>query len=204
MEKKNKISLSILFLIIIIVIMALFLYKLNLKITEVESTVLSFSEMMNMLYTQNSEKIGENEYEITPSDYVCMLYEDASENITDIEYTDVAVYDGEINFNMNKVDPDKNISTTIEGISEEVVSIKILQIEGEGTPSVVYFLTRNGNIYYIDEEMINSNNFIVKQLDNLKEIVSIEIVDAYYVGSMHGSTTLIATTYSGEKIDVLN
>ena len=110
----------------------------------------------------------------------------------------------EINFNMNKVGPDKKISTTIKGISEEVVSIKILPVEGGATPSVVYFLTRVGNVYYLDEDMINSNNFTVQKLTDLKEIVSIEIAETTYPGAMEISTTLIATTYNGEKIDVLN
>lgn len=170
---------------------------------DIETSKMSFSEIMNIIYTKNGTKIGENNYDNNPSDSVDMIYEDESGNITNIEYTKVGIYDGEISFNMKKVEPDKEISTSIEGITEEVVSIKILQVEGGATPSVVYFLTRNGNVYYIDEEMINSNNFVAKQLTDLKEIISIEIVGTLYPDAMEGSTTLIATTYNGKKIDVL-
>lgn len=136
-EKENiKISLFTLLLIIaiiIILIMGYFLYKLNNKntnmisnqnslnaqITELDNKVANknetqtsqktFSEIMDMLYTKNGAKIGENDYIITPSDSVSMTYEDASGDIANIEYTDVRIIDGEIDFYINKIEPDKYI-----------------------------------------------------------------------------------------------
>ena len=91
--------------------MGYFLYKLNLKntnmistekklkikISELENRVInkgeesekqisdfSFSEIMNILYTKNGTKVGENEYIITPSDSIYMTYEDVSGDIENI------------------------------------------------------------------------------------------------------------------------
>ncbi len=232
-KKTIKISLATLFLIIsiiIIIIMGYFLYKLNLKntnmistekklkikISELENRVInkgeesekqisdfSFSEIMNILYTKNGTKVGENEYIITPSDSIYMTYEDVSGDIENIEYTDIRVIDGEIDFYINRVEPNKDISTSIKGINEEVVSIKIISVEDGVIPSAVYFLTINGNVYYINQEMIVSNNFVAKKLESLKEVISIEVADTLYSDAIHGSTTLIATIFEGEKIDVL-
>ncbi len=167
--------------------------------TENNAKGMSFSDLMDRMYTKNKTKIGENSYDSSLEASVFGLEEDVSGNLT-IEYTRVNIYNGEISFEMKG---DKEIARTIEGISEEVVSIKILQEEANGTPSVICFLTRPGNVYYIDREMINSNIFTAKKLTNLKEIVSIEIAETTYSGSMHSNTTLIATTYNGEKIDIL-
>lgn len=169
-------------------------------ITENNAQGMSFSDFMDRMYTKNKTKIGENSYASSLQASAFALEEDVSGNLTNIEYTRVNIYNGEISFEMKG---DKEIARTIEGISEEVVSIKILQEEGNGTPSVICFLTRLGNVYYIDREMINSNIFTAKKLTNLKEIVSIEIAETTYSGSMHSNTTLIATTYNGEKIDIL-
>ena len=137
--------------------MALAEDSLNAKIAELENKAqpsqMSFSEIMDILYTKSGAKIGENDYLITPSDFVSMTYENVSEDIENIEYTDVRVIDGEIDFYMNKVEPIKDISVSIKGISEEIVSI--------------------------------------------------EIADTVYPDTMHSSTTLIASTYTGEKIDIL-
>lgn len=163
----------------------------------------SFSEMMDMLYTKNETQIDGNACNNSPKDSVYMVLEDASQNVTDVEYTTVGLYDGELFFNMHTANS-TDISTSISGISEEVVSIKIVPSEEGAIPLAVYFLTRDGNVYYIDDSMINSNDFVAQRLENLSEIVSIEVVNITYTGAMHQSTTLVATTFNGEKIDVLN
>lgn len=180
--------------------------KTNLTPNNVENETKigkSFSETMDMLYTKKGTKIGEitcdNNY---PQDRVYMQEQDASEKVINVEYTSIEVYDEGISFNMKKANSSKEISTAITGITEEVVSIKILAIEAGGTPSKVCFLTRNGNVYYIDENMINANNFVAKKLDNVSEVVSIEKVEVTYADAMELSPTIIATTYSGEKMDL--
>ena len=195
--------------------------NLNAKITELEGKLASkngsnnntndsqtsqksFSEIMDILYTKSGTKLEETNLTSTPSDDTFMLNTDRSNNVIDVEYTNVSVIDNEVNFNMHKINPKQDISTSITGINEEIVSITIYPVEGGANPSFVFFLTRNGNVYYIDEAMISSNNFSAKQLINLKEIIKLEIVDATSPEAMHSTRTVIATTYSGEKIDVFN
>lgn len=235
-KNTGKASLLIFFLVILIIVilaMGYFLYKIYSEKTEMElkvkksnseiaelkneidsinnndyeRTKMSFSKIMDMMYTKTGTKVDENNSDtyLYPSESVFMTIENTSENKTDLEYTEV-IYNSnkEITFNMNKVEPNKHISEVITGISEEVVDIEILQVPGGATPSYVYFLTRNGNIYYIDEAMVNENNFVAKEVTELKEVVSIEKIDIVYPDAMEGSVTVIATTYEGEKINILN
>lgn len=168
-----------------------------------EATI-SFSETMDMLYTKTGTQIEGSNCTNNPNDSIYMILEDNSQNITDVEYTTVGLYNGEILFNMHTANSDTSISKSITGISEEVVSIKILPSEEGAIPIAVYFLTRSGTVYYIDDTMINSNNFVAQRLEDLSEVVSIEVVNITYPGAMHEATSLIATTYDGEKINVLN
>lgn len=165
-------------------------------------TSVSFSETMDMLYTKTGTQIDGSNCTNHPNDSIYMVLEDNSQNITDVEYTTVGLYDGELFFNMHTANSNTDISTSITGISEEVVSIKIIPSEEGAIPLAVYFLTRDGNVYYIDNSMINSNNFVAQRLENLSEIVSIEVVNITYPSAMHEATSLIATTYDGEKINV--
>ena len=166
-----------------------------------EATI-SFSETMDMLYTKTGTQIDGSNCTNHPNDSIYMVLEDNSQNITDVDYTTVGLYDGELFFNMHTANSNTDISTSITGISEEVVSIKIVPSEEGAIPLAVYFLTRDGNVYYIDNSMISSNNFVAQRLENLSEIVSIEVVNITYPSAMHEATSLIATTYDGEKINV--
>lgn len=165
-------------------------------------TSVSFSETMDMLYTKTGTQIDGSNCTNHPNDSIYMVLEDNSQNITDVDYTTVGLYDGELFFNMHTTNSNTDISTSITGISEEVVSIKIVPSEEGAIPLAVYFLTRDGNVYYIDNSMISSNNFVAQRLENLSEIVSIEVVNITYPSAMHEATSLIATTYDGEKINV--
>ena len=168
-----------------------------------EATI-SFSETMDMLYTKTGTQIEGSNCTNNPNDSIYMVLEDNSQNITDVEYTTVGLYNGEILFNMHTANSDTDISKSITGISEEVVSIKILPSEEGAIPVAVYFLTRSGTVYYIDDTMINSNNFVAQKVEDLNQVISIEVVNITYAGAMHEATSLIATTYNGEKINVSN
>ena len=159
---------------------------------------------MDMLYTKTGTQIEASNCTNNPNDSIYMILEDNFQNITDVEYTTVGLYNGEILFNMHTANSDTSISKSITGISEEVVSIKILSSEEGAIPIAVYFLTRSGTVYYIDDTMINSNNFVAQKVEDLSQVISIEVVNITYTGAMHEATSLIATTYNGEKINVSN
>lgn len=169
----------------------------------------SFSEVMDILYTKQNTIINGDTYSVIPSDFIYYRTISAEDGTETIEYADVTAYnnwddtlESNISFNMKKANSEE-VNTSITGISEEIVSIKILEEEATGMPSLICFLSRTGNVYYLNNEMINANNFTAKQVSNLNEVVSLEVSDVQYVNSMHGSTTILATTFSGEKIDVV-
>jgi len=175
----------------------------NISKSKENGEKISFSKIMDMIYMKDGTEINGNKCDIYINDHISMTFSSGKdEEVVEEEYTTVE-YDGEkISFHMNNISTKQNTSTLITGITGEVVSIKMIQEEGTGTASYIYFLTRDGDLYYLDNEMINSKDFTAKKLNNLKEVVYIDIVGITYEGAMHGSTTLIATTYTGEKINV--
>ena len=168
--------------------------------SEVKTSKMSFSELMDMIYVKNKTEIKGNSYTKYFNSSVMSQTVGPDGKLQDIDYVTITTNHDSIGFNMHQSSPDKTVGTTVKGISDEVVSVKILQIASEIYE--VYFLTRTGDVYYINPNMMNSNTITAKKVSNVKEVISIETASVTSSGDLEGHNSLIATTYNGEKVNI--
>ena len=92
----------------------------------------------------------------------------------------------------------EDVMELITGISGEVVSIKIVEFIDLSYPKEIYFLARDGNVYYLNSESLEKEEYVAKQLENIKNVISIQKIGV--ATEEHDERAVVATTYAGEKI----
>lgn len=154
---------------------------------------MSYSDLMNLLYIKDKTKGDGNNVFYT---YVF----DSKDNYDEFEESEIkniSVLDKEITL-LNK--DGENTEKSVKGIDEEVVSVKIESVEGEVRG--IAFLTRNGNVYYLEKDAILNNDFNAKKIPNLSQVLKIEEVSVTANGEPGASECLIAITYEGSYVSI--
>ena len=154
---------------------------------------MSYSDLMNLLYIKDKTKGDGNNVFYT---YVF----DSKDNYDEFEESEIkniSVLDKEITL-LNK--DGENTEKSVKGIDEEVVSVKIESVEGEVRG--IAFLTRNGNVYYLEKDAILNNDFNAKKIPNLSQVLKIEEVSVTANGESGASECLIAITYEGSYVSI--
>lgn len=154
---------------------------------------MSYSDLMNLLYIKDKTKGDGNNVFYT---YVF----DSKDNYDEFEESEIkniSVLDKEITL-LNK--DGENTEKSVKGIDEEVVSVKIESVEGEVRG--IAFLTRNGNVYYLEKDAILNNDFNAKKIPNLSQVLKIEEVSATANGEPGASECIIAITYDGSYVSI--
>ena len=93
-----------------------------------------------------------------------------------------------------------NTEKEVKGIDEEVVSVKIGK--GEGEIRGIAFLTRNGNVYYLDTDSIIDNKYEAKKIPNLSQVLKIDEVFIAADEETEGEKNLVAVTYDGSYVSI--
>ena len=159
---------------------------------------------MNSIYPK---KINDNSKEYIPmfigtNDF--MITKDISENIINIQGYRLSYYqldNKEKTINVNIFNEENNIDKnyTISGINEEVVSIVVLPFEADIIPNYIYFLTREGNIYYLkNDNTIDITNLNATKIESINNVISITKMEVIDDNSMHSYVEVVASTYKGE------
>ena len=154
---------------------------------------ISFEKMMNILYPHSETKKDSTTYYSTVSDF------DRSYDGSPVGYTNVYIDQNGINLYIH--DESHNISTTIKGITEEVVDIKLKILEPDSYPQLIVLLTRNGNVYYLKDF---SGDMQAQKIDDLSEIVKISMMESYTDGAYHTDTDVVGIDKDGDLISLLD
>lgn len=162
----------------------------NLTTSNANSEI-SFEKMMNILYPHSETKKDSTTYYSTVSDF------DRSYDGSPVGYTNVYIDQNGINLYI--YDESHNISTTIKGITEEVVDIKLKILEPDSYPQLIVLLTRNGNVYYLKDF---SGDMQAQKIDDLSEIVKISIMESYTDGAYHTDTDVVGIDKDGDLISL--
>ena len=223
MDKKVKagsVAVGICLLVIAVLLFGIvyFFYNANIEknnlqaqISELESEknenddkneMVSFSKLMDMIYPQ---KFKDGTIEYSPNRVgevitTCTI-EAYNNNNIEMQMSDVYAYQDEKSIDVRIMDTYNNTNKNyvVSGINEEVVSIVVIPFEAEVTPNYIYFLTREGNVYYLYNnntvEMINLN---AKKIENINNVISITLTSVIDESAMHAYASVIASTYDGD------
>lgn len=154
----------------------------------VEKTSISFDEMMDLLYPEK-----ETSFEISGHKISAEWH---AEDQIFSDYSSSSVYEenGEYFLEIHNIETEK---FKITGIQDEIVSAKINPSPAdEGIPLEVYFLTRSGNIYYINN--FESKIVEAKKIEELQEIISLSKMLLW--GDDEGSYVMCARTLDSKTI----
>lgn len=203
MEKNNKlkslVSIIIIFVAVLVVLyVSLFFRKENSinyeENTNISTNSKSFKEWMDKLYTSYNIENNNCYSYAEDSTYWC------SYDNSGIVTCSVSTYADGISIFLNDTYQNKyvDIAEDITGITEEVVSIKIVEFTDIAYPREIYFLTREGNVYYLNSESLEKEEYIANKLNDIKNVISIEKIGVH--GEEHDDVAAIATTFEGDKI----
>ena len=96
----------------------------------------------------------------------------------------------------------KTESIEITGVNEDVASIVIVPVVSTGRPSMIVFLTVNGNLYYLNETALNKNVYAAKKIPDLTEVYSIKKVNQLRDNALDTTTAVIASMFDGRYVDI--
>lgn len=160
----------------------------------------SFSKLMDMMYPKSFENNSikyENTY-INDSTY--MVSSDLNDNL-DISTSSVSIFNNsnEITVRLCDSKSSQDTTVTITGIDEEIVSLQMITFEAETTPSYIYFLSREGNVYYTKN--LKSAEAITDlkatKIENISNVVSINTMEVLDDSLYEAYTTVVGTLYDG-------
>lgn len=203
MEKNNKlkslISIIIIFIAVLVVsYVSLFFGKENSinyeENTDISTNSKTFEEWMDILYTSYNIENNNCYSYAEDSTYWCAY--DNSGAVT----CSVSTYVDGISIFLNDTYQNKyvEIAEDITGITEDVVCIEIVEFTDIAYPREIYFLTREGNVYYLNSESLEKEEYIAKKLNDIKNVISIEKIGV--PTEEHDAVAAIATTFEGDKI----
>ena len=174
----------------------------NVNENEDKNEMVSFSKLMDMIYPK---KFNDNTKEYSPN----MVKEVITTGITEVynnnniemQMSGVYAYQEEKSIDVTIMDTINNTNKhyVVSGVNEEVVSIVVIPFEGEATPNYIYFLTRDGDVYYLYNnntvDMTNLNAIKIEDINNVISITSASVIDE---NAMHAYAEVVASTYEGD------
>ena len=219
--QRKEVKIALIVIAVIIVIFLFFSMLMPKKNNETDNTgiipeqtsqndeikKISFEELMNTLYFPNSFTDNSSNYSYTASDSVLVNYVDINSKKVSLESTVVEYANKKATMTINYTDffeteNSKSESVEITGVNEEVASIVILPIASTGRPSMIVFLTRSGNVYYLNEAALNKKVYAAKKIQNLTEVFAIKKVNQLRNNALDGTTAVIASKFDGTYVDI--
>ena len=217
-RKEVKIALIAIAIIIIFIIVFSMLGSGNKQTTNTinsqeqasqnsEETKIAFSELIYSLYFPKSFKDNSSLYTYTPSDSVLVNYVDINSKKVALESTFVEYANKKVTMTITYTDffeteNSKTEAIEILGVNEDVASIVIVTIVSTGKPSMIVFLTVNGNIYYLNESALNKKVYTAKKIPDLTEVYSIKKVNQLRDNALDSTTAVIASKFDGSYVDI--
>ncbi len=172
-----------------------------------EINKITFEELMNTLYFPNSFTDNSSNYSYNASDSVLVNYVDINSKKVSLESTVVEYANKKVTMTINYTDffeteNSKSESSEITGVNEEVVSIVVVPIASTGRPSMIIFLTRSGNVYYLNEAALSKKIYAAKKIQNLTEVFAIKKVNQLRNNAIDGITAVVASKFDGSYVDI--
>ena len=173
----------------------------------IQETEISYSELMDSLYFPKSFKDNSSLYTYTPSDSVLVNYVDINSKKVALESTVVEYSNKKVTMTTSYTDffeseNSKTESVEILGVNEDVASIVVVPIVSTGRPSMIVFLTVNGNLYYLNESALNKKVYTAKKIPDLTEVYSIKKVNQLRDNALDSTTAVIASLFDGRYVDI--
>ena len=154
----------------------------------IQQTSISFDEIMNLIYPEKEDSFDISGHKITSE------WHAEDQIFSDFSSSSVYEENGEYFLEIHNVEIEK---FKITGIQGDIVSAKINPSPAdEGIPLEVFFLTRSGDIYYINT--FESKIVEAKKIEELKEIISISKM--LFWGDDEGNYVMCARTLDNKTI----
>ena len=154
----------------------------------VENSSISFDEVMDLLYAKK-----EDTFEIS-GQKISAEWHAEDQIFSDFSSSSVYEENGEYLLEIHNAETEK---FKITGIHGDIISAKINPSPAdEGIPLEVYFLTRTGDIYYINS--FDAKIVEAKKIEELKEVISISKMLLW--GGEEGNYVMCAKTFDNRTI----
>lgn len=161
-----------------------------------------FKELMEILYPEKEYRGDNTTYEYILSEECSSQVVNTDDKLLEIETTSLYLYEDKIAMYIETSEDLKinGIYTSITGIDEEIVDVELEVGEASATPTLVTILTRNGNVYYVDD--FSTKEFEAKKIEELSEIIKIVKIGVSEDEAYHSYTTTIAIDKDGNQINL--
>ena len=165
--------------------------------TENESNI-STEELMNKIYPKDSFKDGTVEYSVYHTDRAVGLMYDEKHKIMSANNCTVYLFEGEYQITRD------NDNIQNENLPADKVVDVLINSDEEGSDYAgIFFLTRDGDIYYVKYVGYSENSVNAAKIDNISNVIRMER-EAYAIkdDASHSYSTILGIDINGNVYDL--
>lgn len=174
--------------------------------TENESNI-STEELMNKIYPKDTFKDGTVEYSVYHTDRAVGLMYDEKHKIMSANNCTVYLFEGEYQItrdNDNIQNEDHRQDIIIKNLPADKVVDVLINSDEEGSDYAgIFFLTRDGDIYYVKYVGYSEKSVNAAKIDNISNVIRMER-EAYAIkdDASHSYSTILGIDINGNVYDL--